>query len=126
MGFVPTNRHGMNITAEDKRMNHLLRSTELWKQLVELGVTEDSELDFDFQFIAKDKKSVDALKTELSSYPLTTCSEGMFKKTYIVSGKSGPITWSEKQLLKWVDYLIQIGVDCGCEFDGCGASIPES
>lgn len=109
---------------EDYRMGHLVRTAEVWKQLIDLGVTEESKLDFDFQFSTRDKKSVEVLKSELADYPLEVSSEGIFKKSYTISGRSGPITWSEEQLLKWVDYLIHIGRAAGCEFEGCGASAP--
>lgn len=114
----------MSTEFEDYRMGHLVRTAEVWKQLLELGVTEESMLDFDFQFSAKKKYAVEALKSELADYPLRVDQEGFIKKTYVVSGKSGPITWSEEQLLKWVDYLISVGRDAGCEFEGCGASAP--
>lgn len=109
---------------EEYRMGHLVRTAEVWKQLSELGATEESKLDFDFQFSAKNKDAVAALKSELTDYPLEVSSEGFFNKSYAISGNSGPITWSEEQLLKWVDYLIQVGHDAGCEFEGCGASAP--
>ncbi len=112
----------MSTEFEEYRMRHLVRTAEVWKQLVELGATEESKLDFDFNFSAKDKNAVEILKSELSDYPIEVNSEGFFKKTFTISGKSGPIAWSEEQLLKWVDYLIQVGHDAGCEFEGCGAS----
>jgi hypothetical protein len=105
-------------------MGHLVGTAEVWKQLFELGATEASKLDFDFQFSAKNKGAVEALKSDLADYPLDVSSEGYFKKSFIISGNSGPITWSEEQLLKWVDYLIQLGHDAGCEFEGCGATAP--
>lgn len=114
----------MSTEFEDYRMGHLVRTAEVWKQLMELGATEESKLDFDFQFSSKSKASVESLKSELSDYPLQVSTEGVFKKSYLVTGNSGPITWSEERLLKWVDYLIQIGRDVGCEFEGCGASAP--
>lgn len=114
----------MSTKFDDYRMGHLVRTAEVWKQLVELGATEESKLDFDFHFSAKSKGSVDSLKSELADYPLKIITEGFFKKTYLISGNSGPITWSEEQLLKWIDYLIQVGQDVGCEFEGCGASAP--
>lgn len=112
----------MSTEFEDYRMGHLLRAAEVWKQLLELGATVESKLDFDFQFSAKRKDAVDALKSELSNYPLTVNREGVIKKSYVISGNSGPITWSEEQLLKWVDYLVLVGRNAGCEFEGCGAS----
>jgi hypothetical protein len=114
----------MSTEFEDYRMAHLVRTAEVWKKLLGLGATEESKLDFDFQFSSTSKDSVELLKSELSDYPLKVSTEGIFKKTYLVSGNSGPITWSEEQLLKWVDYLIQVGHDIGCEFEGCGASAP--
>ena len=114
----------MSSEFEEFRMGHLVRTAEVWKRLVELGTTEESRVDFDFGFCAKDKSSADSLKAELSDYSIEVRSEGFFKKTYTVVGSSGPIAWSEEQLVKWVDYLIQVGHDAGCEFDGCGASAP--
>lgn len=114
----------MSTEFEEYRMGHLVRTAEVWKQLVELGATEESKLDFDFNFSTKDKNAVEALKSELSDYPIEVSSEGLFKKTFTISGNSGPIAWTEEQLLKWVDYLIQVGHDAGCEFEGCGASAP--
>ena len=109
---------------EEFRMGHLARTAKVWKRLVELGATEESMLDFEFSFRAKDKGSAESLKSELSDYLIEVTSEGFFKKSFIVVGSSGEIAWSEEQLLKWVDYLIQVGHDTGCEFDGCGASAP--
>lgn len=56
-----------------------MRSAEVWKQLIDLGVTEESKLDFDFHFSTRDKKSVEALKSELADYPLEVSSEGFLK-----------------------------------------------
>ena len=114
----------MSTDFEDFRMAHLVRTAEVWKQLVSLGATEESLLDFDFTFTSTSKNAVAALQSELSDYSLSVSSEGIFKKTFTVSGSSGAIAWTESQLIKWVDYLIQVGSDSGCEFDGCGASAP--
>jgi len=114
----------MSTDFEEFRMAHLTRTAEVWRQLLELGVTEESELDFDFSFTTKNKKSVESLKSELADYSLTVQVEGFFNKTFTVSGNSGAISWTEEQLLKWTDYLIQVGADVGCEFSGCGTSAP--
>ena len=114
----------MSTDFEDFRMGHLVRTAEVWKQLTELGATEESKLDLDFSFNTKSKSSIEALKSELADYPLSVSREGFLKKTFTISGSSGPILWSEEQLLKWVDYLIRVGADAGCDFEGCGASAP--
>ncbi len=114
----------MSTDFEDFRMSHLMRTAEVWKQLVSLGATEESLLDFDFTFITVSKGAIDALQSELSDYSLSVSSEGFLKKKFTISGSSGAIAWTEAQLLKWVDYLIQVGTDSGCEFNGCGASAP--
>lgn len=114
----------MSTEFEEYRMGHLVRTVEVWKQLVDLGATEESKLDFDFNFSTKNKTAAEALKSELSDYPIEVSSEGFFKKTFTISGSSGAIAWSEEQLLKWVDYLIHVGHDTGCQFEGCGASAP--
>ena len=114
----------MSTDFEDFRMGHLVRTAEVWKRLMSLGATEELKLDFDFSFTANNKESVETIKSVLADYPLQITSRGLLKKTFTISGSSGPITWSEEQLLKWVDYLIHVGNDTGCEFQGCGSSAP--
>ena len=113
----------MNTEFEDFRMGHLVRTAQVWKRMVELGATEESKIDFDFTFTTNSKSNVEVLKKELADYPLEVNKEGLIKKTFTISGNSGPITWTEEQLLKWVDFLIDVGYDTGCEFDGCGGAI---
>ena len=111
---------------EEYRMGHLVRTADLWRQLVELGVTEDTMLSFEFTFIVPKDSSSNALLEALSDYPLEVVpAEDPEEHTYI-RGESGPITWSEEQLLKWVDYLVWVGQETGVEFDGCGTSVQES
>jgi hypothetical protein len=114
----------MRADFEEYRMGHLMRTAEVWKRLCELGVTEETPLDFDFEFSASFKSAVEALRDELNAYPIEISSEGIIRKTYRAKGNSGAIAWTEEQLLKWVDYLIAVGEDSGCDFEGCGASAP--
>ena len=111
---------------DEYRMGHLVRTAETWKRLLELGVNEQSLLDFDFSFTATRKQDAEALREELSDYALESSSEGIFRKTFTLTGSSGAISWTEEQLLKWVDYLISVGRDANCEFQGCGATAPQS
>lgn len=113
----------METEFEKFRMAHLVRTAAVWKRLLELGASEDAKLDFHFQFNASSKKAIEVLKLALADYTLDVSSRGLFNKNYVISGKSGSIVWSEKQLLNWVDYLIQVGEDAGCPFDGCGANV---
>jgi|SRR5688572_12272288 len=110
---------------EEYRMGHLTRTAGVWKRLVELGATEQTPLDFDFAFTATSKASVDAMKAALPDYPIKIEAQGFLKKTYTLSGNTGPIAWTEGQLLKWVDYLLAVGKDADCEFQGCGANAPK-
>ncbi len=114
----------MSKELEDRRMGHLVRTAEVWKRLVELGATEATELDFDFQFSAKNRGAVSALKLELSDYSLQVSSAGLLRKSFAISGSSGPICWTEGQLLQWVDYLIYVASETGCQFEGCGTRAP--
>jgi hypothetical protein len=114
----------MSTDFEEFRMGHLVRTADVWNRVLELGATEESMLDFDFSFTTSNKSSVEILKSELADYPLSVISEGFIKKTFTVTGSSGPIAWTEEQLLNWTDYLIQVGADAGCNFEGCGASAP--
>ena len=114
----------MNQEFEELRMGHLTRTAEVWKQFLQHGVTEETPLDFDFHFQAPSKAAADSLVEALDTYTFEQSSKGWFKKTYSLNSSSGPITWTEDVLLQWVDYLIVMGEDHGCEFDGCRASIP--
>ena len=111
---------------EEFRMGHLVRTAQVWKRLLELGADENSKLNFDFSFTAKRSQDAEALSEALGDYSIETSAEGLLRKTYTMTGSSGPITWTEEQLLKWVDYLIAVGRDSSCEFQGCGATAPES
>jgi hypothetical protein len=60
----------IDIAFETSRRNHLLRTGNLWKRLVELGATEQTPLNFDFNFSTKNKDSAEALKLSLLNYRL--------------------------------------------------------
>jgi hypothetical protein len=111
---------------EEYRMGHLIRTAEVWKRLLELGADEDSKLDFDFSFTAKRPQDAESLSGALRDYSIETSIEGVLRRIYTMTGSSGPIAWTEEQLIKWVDYLIAIGRENNCEFQGCGASAPDS
>lgn len=114
----------MNINSkfEISRRNHLIQTGDLWKRLVELGTTEKTPLNFDFNFSTKNRDSAEALKLALSNYQLEIISKGFIWKAYFISGSSGLISWSEDKLLDWVDYLIHVGKDTNCKFEGCDAN----
>lgn len=114
----------INSKFETFRRHHLIRTGDLWKRLLELGVTEETLLSFDFHFSTKHKHSAEALQLKLSDYRLKIASKGFIWKDYLVSGSSGSILWSEDKLLDWVDYLIHVGKDTNCKFEGCGANAP--
>ena len=104
-------------------MNHLARTAEMWKVFLKNDVTEASLLDIDFLFVTKSKDAVEKIISVLSDYKFKVSSKGFFRNEYLLESSSGAIAWDEEQLLKWVDYLIQVGNETGCKFDGCGASI---
>ncbi len=111
---------------ETYRMGHLVRTAEVWARLLRLGATEETPLDFDFQFEAPSKRAALKLQEALDAYQFEVSSAGVFNRKYLLSSSSGPITWTEEQLLKWVDFLIAVGDSCACTFEGCGASAPRS
>jgi hypothetical protein len=111
---------------EEFRMGHLVRTASLWKRLVNTGASPTTKLDFDFSFLTSESKNAEKLCIALSSYKLSVEKKGLLRKQIIIMGQSGAITWTEEQLLKWVDYLIAIGNENGCEFTGCGSSFPRA
>lgn len=115
-----------NEAFEEFRRDHLARTLVVWEKLAEFGVTSETKLDFDFTFVAPSRKAVQALSSALSDYELTEHEKGWLRRRWIVEGRSGPLCWTKQLLLDWTDYLITVGRDTGCEFDGCGASAPPS
>ncbi len=105
-------------------MAHLVRTAEVWDKLRELGASESTPLDFDFQFRAQSEESVAKLKKELEEYVFNVVPADSTNGAYILDSSSGAILWTEELLLKWVSYLILVGDSCGCTFESCGASAP--
>jgi hypothetical protein len=93
--------------------------------MCELGASETTLLDMDFVFSAPNQESVESIRRELADYPIGVEPQEVPDVGFSVTGSTGAITWNEAQLLKWVDYLIQVGRDAGCQFEGCGARVGE-
>ena len=111
--------------AYEDNIEHQLRMLDVtWEAFEENGVKEDTELVLDFVYLAPNKESANSLNSALENYDSSVRSEGMLKKKWFVDGNSHPTTVSKNTLAQWLDFMIALGWEHNCEFDGFGASMP--
>jgi hypothetical protein len=108
-------------------IEHQLRMLDAtWEAFKEHGVTKDTELVLEFMYLAPNKDSANALDAALGNYDTYVRSEGMLKKKWFVNGKSYPTTVSKEKLAQWLEFMIALGWEHGCKFDGFGATMPDN
>lgn len=113
--------------AYEDNIEHQLRMLETtWEAFKENGVTEDTELVLEFVYLAPNKESATSLNGALDNYDSSVRSEGLLKKKWFVDGNSHPTTVSKDTLVQWLDFMVSLGWEHGCEFDGFGASMPSN
>lgn len=111
--------------AYEDNIEHQLRMLEkTWEQFVAHGVTPETELVLEFVYLAPNKASASVLYQALENYEAGIRSHGIFRKRWFIDGKSHPTTVSKTKLTQWLDFMVDLGWQHGCEFDGFGASIP--
>ena len=111
--------------AYEENIDHQLRMLEItWKAFKEHGVTEETELVLEFVYLAPNKESANSLNEALDNYDSSVRSEGLLKKKWFVDGSSHPMTVSKEILAQWLDFMVALGWEHDCEFDGFGASMP--
>ena len=94
----------------------------LWERFVEHGVTDETKLVLEFDFICPNKEAANNLDIALEDYEshVNKNTEGQWE----VSGKSDPTQVSKEILTQWIDFMVSLGCDHDCEFDGFGAIMP--
>ncbi len=108
----------------EENLDHQLRMLDVtWSKFLENGLTDDKEITLEFLYVAPNKKAAKNLNEALEYYDSFVRSEGFIKKRWLVSGQSYPTTVTKDILAQWLDYMIALGWDHECEFDGFGASI---
>jgi len=109
---------------EDNIAHQLRMLNTKWEAFKENGVNEDTELVLEFVYLAPNKESANSLNTALENYDSSTRSRGLLKKKWFVDGKSHPTTVSKETLAQWLDFMITLGWEHSCEFDGFESSLP--
>ena len=95
-----------------------------WEAFKEHGVTEDTELVLEFNYIAPSKEQAKSLCDSIEDFETSVSSEGVLKKKWSVEGKTFPLTTTKEELIQWLDFMVSTGWEHNCEFDGFGASMP--
>ena len=113
--------------AYEDNFEHQLRMLDVtWDAFKEHGVSEETELVLEFVYLAPNKESANSLNEALENYDSSMRSEGLLKKKWFVDGNSHPTTVSKDTLVQWLDFMVALGWEHGCEFDGFGASMPDN
>jgi hypothetical protein len=100
-----------------------------FSELQQHGVTELTELRLDFLYLAPDERSARALAAVLqdeTEYEVDVEATGggmLKKKTWTVNGTTHPTVVSQEILDEWVAWMVMVGLENGCEFDGWGAQV---
>jgi len=93
-------------------------------------VTEDTELRFDFFYVAPGQHQAEALAQAIRSrtdYDVEAGSskEGLLgKRVWTVNGTTQPTPVSLEALDEWVTRMVEWGNAHSCEFDGWGTPVP--
>jgi hypothetical protein len=101
-----------------------------WAELQKQGVTEDTELRFDFFYVAPGQHQAEVLAQAIRSrtdYDVEAGSskEGLLgKRVWTVNGTTQPTPVSLEALDEWVTRMVEWGSAHSCEFDGWGAAVP--
>ena len=113
------------------------RSQEILKQQLEMnpvtlaklqenGLTADTKVRLDFVYVAASEASarslVNFLKRE-TDYEVYVEEDGQSAPQWIVGGTTQPTTIDLPILNQWVDWMVTVGSQHDCAFDGWGAEI---
>ncbi len=111
--------------AYNDNIEHQLNMLEAtWEAFKENGVTEETELILEFVYLSPNKECAYSLNEALENYDSSVRSEGIFKKKWFIDGCSHSITVSKEILEEWLTFMVALGWEHQCEFDGFGASMP--
>jgi len=105
--------------------SHLTWNEQTWGRLQELGVTEATELELDFFYIAPSESEARALEqvlAEETDYRILVSAGD--SGSWSVSGSTMPTAVSQEILDQWVKWMITAGLHQDCDFDGWGAQVP--
>jgi hypothetical protein len=100
-----------------------------WFELQQHGVTEETELRLEFFYVAPDERAARALAEALledTEYEVGVESSGggmLKRKDWAVNGTTHPTVVSQEILDEWVAWMVMVGLENGCDFEGWGAQL---
>jgi hypothetical protein len=101
---------------------------QTWAALQAHGVTEETELRLDFQFVAPREHAADELIAYLRletdyDIELDWTEDDGEERRWLVVGATHPAALSQTIIEDWVRWMVSAGAHYGqCRFDGWGAS----
>jgi hypothetical protein len=117
----------MDTHYEDILQKQLWMNRQTWAALQNHGVTEESQLRLDFSFNAPNRRVADrlcSLLKERTDYNVQVESDGSFlRRRWRVEGNTQHTTISPAILDQWVTWMVNVGKERACDFDGWGTSV---
>ena len=104
----------------------LSMNQQTWQRLLDHGITEQTELELGFSFYAPTQDKAELLKATLGEYGYHVSikpSGSVFKRRWLVEGKTTPTTLNLDKLNQWVEWMVLAGEEYRSDFDGWGALI---
>ncbi len=114
------------MTYEINIAHQLKMLDDTWLAFERNGVTDETEVELEFTYVAPGKDAAVALNSSLENYESVVRSDGLFRRKWYVEGKSHPTSVSKEKLAQWLDFMVALGWKHGCQFDGFGAGIPQA
>lgn len=111
---------------DKKKAQRLAEAEELWSQMENAGVTEETVMALDFVHFGNDKKGIDALRDQLSeNYNVT--SSAADNGYWYVNGTTRPegINLSKEQHIGWVEFMADVAQSYACVFSTWSLEAPE-
>ena len=104
----------------------LAMNRHTWAALLRHGVTEQSKLRLDFSYSAPNRGAAEGFRLllqEETDFEVRVDSDGSFlRRRWRVEGTTQRTAVSLAILDEWVDWMVNAGKECSCEFDGWGTS----
>ena len=95
---------------------------ETWSSLLSNEVTSETEVVLNFNYLCPSKASAIKLNDALGNYETLIRSEGFISRSWFVEGYSHPTSVTKEILAQWLDFMVSLGWEFQCVFEGFGAS----
>jgi hypothetical protein len=113
-----------DFSVADYLRDQLTRTRMTWFKLREHGVTDGSELQLDFFYAAPTNSRAEELKAFLQQETDYETRVTADRDQWIVRGHTQRVALSLAIVEQWVDWMLNVGLQFECVFDGWGAEVP--